>query len=233
MPSPQNPIDDKQIELPAELSRSVTVLIADDHPIVREGLVALISRCSDMHVVAEASNGHSAVEKFLAHLPNVALLDLRMPVMSGVQAAAAICERVPGARVIIVTAYHTQEDIYSALRAGAQGYLLKDASRAEFIECIRAVTDGGTWIPPAVGATLAKRVTGRELTTREMEVMRTMSQGKSNKEIGVALNICEATVKVHMTHILDKLKAAGRTEAINVAARRGLVHMDSPAAASM
>jgi DNA-binding NarL/FixJ family response regulator len=233
MPSPQSPIDDKQIESPGELSGAVTVLIADDHPVVREGLVALISRCPDMHVVAEASNGRSAVEKFLSHLPNVALLDLRMPVMSGVQAAAAICEKVPGARVIIVTSYHTQEDIYSALRAGAQGYLLKDASRADFIESIRVVSDGGTWIPPVVGATLAKRVTGQELTTREMEVMRTMSQGKSNKEIGVALNICEATVKVHMTHILEKLKAAGRTEAINVAARRGLVHMDSPAAGSV
>jgi CheY-like chemotaxis protein len=105
MPSPQKPIDDKQIESPGELSGAVTVLIADDHPVVREGLVALISRCPDMHVVAEASNGRSAVEKFLSHLPNVALLDLRMPVMSGVQ-AAAICEKVPGARVIIVTSYH-------------------------------------------------------------------------------------------------------------------------------
>ena len=163
--------------------------------------------------------------------PDIALLDLRMPVMSGVQAVVSIRERVPGARLIILTSYYTEEDVYCALRAGVRGYLLKDALRDEFIECIRAVDDGRTWIPPVVGAALAKRLTARELTAREAEVLRAMSKGMSNREIGVALNICEATVKAHMTHILEKLKVAGRAEAINVALCRGLVNMDSRFAA--
>ncbi len=124
-----------------------------------------------------------------------------------------------------------QEEIYRALRAGALGYLLKDAPAEELVESIRAVSAGKTWIPPAVGAKLAQRVTDRQLTTREMEVLGILAVGKSNKEIGVAFNISEATVKVHVTHILEKLKVTGRTEAINVAVRRGLVNMDSATAA--
>jgi two-component system, NarL family, response regulator len=156
---------------------------------------------------------------------------LRMPVMNGVEAVLAICEKDPAARLLILTTYQGQEDIYRALRAGALGYLLKDAPAEELIESIRAVGAGMTWIPPAVGAMLAKRVTDRELTAREMDVLRVLAVGKSNKEIGVAFNISEATVKVHVTHILEKLKVTGRTEAINVAARRGLVNIDSATAA--
>jgi two-component system, NarL family, response regulator len=156
---------------------------------------------------------------------------LRMPVMNGIEAAAAICEKEPAARLIILTTYQGQEDIYRALRGGALGYLLKDAPAEELIESIRAVSLGKTSIPPAVGATLAKRLNDRELTAREMEVLRVLAVGKSNKEIGVVFNISEATVKVHVTHILEKLKVSGRTEAINVALRRGLVNMDSMIAA--
>jgi two-component system NarL family response regulator len=229
MPTAETPIGqfDRQIESPCETRKQLSVLIADDHPVVREGLVTLINRCYDMQVVAQARNGREAVEKYFAQVPDIALLDLRMPVMSGVQAVASIHERAPGARLIILTSYHTEEDVYGALRAGVQGYLLKDAMRDEFIECIHAVNEGGTWIPPVVGATLAKRLTGRQLTVREAEVLCAMSKGKSNKEIGATLNISEATVKVHMTHILEKLRVAGRTEAIHVAVNRGLVKMDS------
>jgi DNA-binding NarL/FixJ family response regulator len=211
--------------------KAYSVLVADDHPLVREGLVALINRQPDMRVVAEAGNGREATEKFFAQCPDVALLDLRMPLLDGVESVAAICEKMPRARLVILTSYQTEEDVYRALRAGAQGYLLKDAPVEELLRCIHAVGDGRTWIPPVVGAQLAKRVADRELTPREMDVLRTVAIGKSNKEIGVVFNISEATVKVHMTHILEKLKVTGRTEAINVAVKRGLIHIDTPSAA--
>ncbi|MGA8503190.1 MAG: response regulator transcription factor, partial [Candidatus Sulfotelmatobacter sp.] len=187
-------------------ARSSTILVADDHPMVREGLVAVINRQPDMRVVAEASNGREAVEKFVTLRPDIALLDLRMPMMDGIEAAMSISEHAPEARLVIVTTYQSEEDIYRALRAGAQGYLLKDSPVEDLIECIHTVGDGKTWIPPAVGATLARRVTERSLTAREMEVIRALAKGKSNKEIGVALNISEGTVKVHVTHMLEKLK---------------------------
>jgi len=201
------------------------VMVADDHPMVREGLRSAINRGPDMQIVAEAANGREAVDKYFAEKPDVALLDLRMPVMNGIETLAAICQKDPGARLVIVTTYEDEEDIYRALRAGAQGYILKNAAVSELIECIRAVAEGGTWIPPAVGAKLANRIADRELTPREMEVLQTVTMGKSNKEIGVAFNISEATVKVHVTHILEKLKVTGRTEAVNAAVKRGLVYI--------
>jgi DNA-binding NarL/FixJ family response regulator len=191
----------------------------------------MIQRQPNMQVVAQASNGREAVDTFLNRRPDVGLMDLRMPVMNGVEAVIAICEKDPTAHLIILTTYQAQEDIYRALRAGALGYLLKDAPVEELVDSIRAVNSGKQWIPPAVGAMLAKRVTNRELTAREKEVLGILAVGKSNKEIGVACNISEATVKVHVTHILEKLKVSGRTEAINVAVRRGLVNMDSSMAA--
>jgi DNA-binding NarL/FixJ family response regulator len=212
--------------LDAQTATFLTVLVADDHPMVREGLVAVINRRSDMRVTAEASNGREAVEQFLAVRPDIALLDLRMPLMDGIEAVMSICEQAPTARLVIVTTYQSEEDIYRALRAGAQGYLLKDTPVSDLVECIQTVGSGKTWIPPAVGAKLAKRITDRALTTRETEVIRALAKGKSNKEIGVALNISEGTVKVHVTHMLEKLKVTGRTEAIGTALRRGLVTMD-------
>jgi two-component system, NarL family, response regulator len=206
--------------------KSLTVLVADNHPVVREGLVALINRQPDMRVIAEASNGRQAVEAFFAQRPDIALLDLRMPIMDGIDAVISICEKDPRGRIAIITSYQDEEDIYRALRAGAQGYILKDALVNELVECIHAVGDGKTWIPPTVGAKLAKRIADRELTRRETQVLHAVAAGKSNKEIGSAFDISEATVKVHMTHILEKLKVTGRTEAINVAVRRGLVRMD-------
>ncbi|MDX6463805.1 MAG: hypothetical protein QOE55_7502 [Acidobacteriaceae bacterium] len=208
-----------------------TVLIADDLPIVREGLARLINSRSDMQVVAEAANGREAVDKFITYSPDIALLELRLPLMDGVEAVISICERVPSARLVIFTTCQGEEDIYRAMRAGAYGYLPKDASLAELVECIRAVAEGKRWIPLAVAARLGKRIAAKALTVRELEVMRELSSGKSNKEIGAVLDISEATVKVHMTHILEKLKVTGRTEAINAAMRRGLVHMDPLAVA--
>lgn len=208
-----------------------TVLIADDLPIVREGLAKLINGRSDMRVVAEATNGREAMEKFLAQSPDIALIELRLPLMDGVETVISIREKLPSAHVVIFTTCQGEEDIYRALRAGALGYVLKNTPLMELVECIRAVAEGRRWIPLGVAAKLGKRVGDKALTARELEVIRILSNGKSNKEIGVVLDISEATVKVHITHILEKLKVTGRTEAINVAVRRGLVYMDAIAAA--
>jgi DNA-binding NarL/FixJ family response regulator len=203
----------------------ITVLVADDHPVVREGIVAFIDRQMDMKVVARASDGQEAVEQFLAVLPDICLLDLRMPMMDGIDAIRAIRREVTDARVVILTAYEASEDIYRALRAGAQGYLFKCCAKEELLGCIRAVCSGRSWIPSEVGAKLAIRVVAQNLTKREGDVLGALAIGKSNKEIGTLFDISEATVKVHMTHILGKLCVASRTEAINAAVRRGLVRL--------
>jgi len=210
---------------------SLTVLVADDHPVVREGLITIINRQPDMHVIAEAANGREAVDRFVAQRPDVALIDLRMPGIDGVEAVIEIWEKTDSPHLVILTTYAMEEDIYRAMHAGALGYVLKSAATGELVECIRTVAKGNSWVPPTVGAKLANRVANRELTMREGEVLRLMAGGKSNKEIGVALNISEGTVKVHMTHILEKLKAGGRTEAIALAVRKGLVTLDPASAA--
>jgi DNA-binding NarL/FixJ family response regulator len=184
-----------------------------------------------MLVVDKACNGREAMEKFMLRRPDVALIDLRMPVMDGIDAVMAICESDPSSRIAIITSYQSEEDVYRALRAGALGFILKDATPDELAGCLNAVALGNTWIPPQVGAMLAKRVAERELTRRVTSVLQLVAAGKSNKEIGVAFDISEATVKVHMTHILEKLKVGGRTEAINVAVKKGLVRLDLAAAA--
>jgi two-component system NarL family response regulator len=209
----------------------LTVLVADDHPVVREGLMSLINRHYDMRVIAQASNGREAVDQYFRHRPSVALLDLRMCVMDGITALISICERHSGARIAIISSYELEEDIYRVLRAGAMGYILKDATEEQLSECLRSVAKGKIWLPPLIGAKLAKRVADRELTPREIQVLGVVAAGKSNKEIATALNISEATVKVHITHVLEKLKVTGRTEAINVALKRGLVHLDVSVAA--
>lgn len=212
-------------------TQRTTLLIADDHPVVRAGIAALLNRQADLEVVGQASTGKDAVEQYFMNHPRIALLDLRMPSGDGIEAVQAICARNPDAQLIILTTYQDEEDVYRTLQAGAKGYVLKSAPVEEILACIRAVAAGGTWVPPLVGATLAKRVSTRELTPRETEVLQWMSAGKSNKEIGVALGITEATVKVHMTHILEKLAVSGRTEAIGVALKRGLIRVDINAAA--
>jgi two-component system NarL family response regulator len=207
-------------------SSAIRVMVADDHPILLEGLVALIDRQPDMKVVARASDGHEAVDCFARLAPDVGVLDLRMPALGGIEAISAIRAVAPQARLVILTSFASDEDIYQALRAGARGYLLKDASGDQLIECIREVHQGRTCIPPAVAAKLAERVGTIELTAREREVLALIAKGKGNREIGATLDVTEGTVKVHVNNILTKLGVASRTEAVNIAIRRGLVRID-------
>jgi DNA-binding NarL/FixJ family response regulator len=217
-----NPIGDA----PDRAGNSLRVLVADDHPVVRKALVDAINSEPDMHVTSESGNGRDALTKAVAEQPDVCLLDLRMPEMDGIQAMRSIRERVPQVRLVIFSSYNTQEDVYRAIEAGAQGYVLKDAPVEDIIASVRAVAAGRTWIPHNVGAKLAKRVADQNLTSRERDVLRELVSGKSNKEIGGVFNISEATVKVHVTHILGKLHVSCRTEAITVAAKRGLARID-------
>lgn len=203
----------------------IKILIADDHPVVREGLVALINRRPDMVVVAEASNGREAVAEFLLHRPDVALVDLRMPEMDGADAIAAIRERAPAARVVVLTTYDDDEDIQRALRAGAKAYLLKDAPREELLACIHAVHEGRTLIPPAIAAKLAEHVGASTLTSRELEVLCLVADGNSNKVIARTLFITEGTVKSHINAMLRKLDAADRTQAVTIALKRGILRL--------
>jgi two-component system, NarL family, response regulator len=205
---------------------TIRILVADDHPILREGLVALINRQSGMKVVAEAADGCEAVALFSRVVPDIAVLDLRMPAMNGIETLTAIRTADPQARLIILTSFASDEDIYRALRAGARGYLVKDAPAEELVQCLRTVYEGGTFIPPAIASKLAERVGTAELTAREREVLALIAKGKGNREIGAALVVTEGTIKVHVNNILNKLGVASRTEAVNIAVRRGLVRID-------
>ncbi len=212
--------------LPDMAGGCLNVLVADDHPIVRRALVDVINNEPDMRVICESGNGRDAVTQAAAEQPDVCLLDLRMPEMDGIEVMKAIQERVPNVRLVIFSSYNTQEDVYRAIEAGAQGYVLKEAPVEDIIASVRAVASGGIWIPQKVGANLAKRVSDQDLTPREREVLRVLAVGKSNKEIGAIFNISEATVKVHVTHILKKLHVSSRAEAITVAAKRGFVRIE-------
>ena len=203
-----------------------TVLVVDDHALLRTGVANIINQESDLHVVAEASNGLEAVEAFVRHRPDVTLLDLRMPVMEGVEAVRQICERDPHAKVIVLTTYDTDDDISRALKAGAKAYVLKDISADGLIECIHDVLAGKTYLAPAAAAKLAEGVTRVQLTPRELGTLRLMADGKSNKEIANELGISERTVKTHLGHLFEKLGVTSRTEAVKIATRRGLVRLN-------
>jgi two-component system NarL family response regulator len=201
------------------------ILIADDHPVVREGLMALISRSPGMTIVAEANNGREAVEQFLLHSPDLALLDLRMPEMDGVDVITAIRQLQPAARLILLTTFDDDEDIFRGFRAGAKAFLLKDAPRNELLECLRAVHSGQTIIPPAIAAKLAYRLSSLALTSRELEVLHLIAEGTGNKEIAATLFIAEGTVKTHVNAVLRKLDAIDRTQAVTTAIKRGILHL--------
>jgi DNA-binding NarL/FixJ family response regulator len=208
------------------LKARIRVLIADDHGVVREGLVSMIQRNkADMTVVGEASNGREAVELWKEHRPDVTLLDLRMPELDGVDAIKAIRANDEKARIIILTTFDGDEDIYRAIQAGARGYLLKDVPREALMDCIRRVHAGETSVPVHLVAKLADRVSGETLSRREIEVLKLMAQGKSNKEIGSALFISEGTVKSHGKTIFAKMNVVSRTEAVAEATRRGLIRL--------
>ncbi|HLU34129.1 MAG TPA: response regulator transcription factor [Thermomicrobiales bacterium] len=201
----------------------IRVLVVDDHPIVRAGIIALVQDHPRMDLVAEAGTGEEAVTLALTHRPDVILMDLRLPTMSGVEAIQTIRASWPDARVIVLTTYDGDEDIYQALHAGAKAYLLKDASREELLEAVEAVHRGEKRIPPEVGAILAGRIAGQDLTPRERDVLHGIVEGRSNKEIGQALSLSEGTVKFHVNNILAKLDVRDRTQAATEAIRRGLV----------
>lgn len=187
--------------------------------------MTIISRQPDMRVVAEARHGREAVELWLQHRPDVTLLDLRMPDLDGVSALEEIRSAEASARVIVLTTYDTDEDIYRGMRAGAKAYLLKDARREDLLDCIRRVHAGETLVPAAIAAKLAEHLGAQELSCREAEVLRLMAGGKSNKEIGGGLFISETTVKSHVKNIFAKLNVFSRTEAIATASRRGLIRL--------
>jgi DNA-binding NarL/FixJ family response regulator len=203
---------------------SIRILIAEDHTVVRDGLVAIIRQEPDMTVVADTGDGQQAVELWKKHRPDVTLMDLRMPVLDGVNAIYQIRAADPEARIIVLTTYDGDEDIYRGMRAGARSYLLKDVRREELFQCIREVHAGKTYIPPAIAAKLAERMPAEELTTREHEVLQLLAEGKPNKIIGSALSINEVTVKSHVQSLFRKLNVLSRTEALAVATRKGLLH---------
>jgi two-component system NarL family response regulator len=203
----------------------IRVLIADDHVTVLAGLAAIIGLQPDMIVVAEAANGRQAVDLWREHRPDVTLLDLRMPLLDGVGAIDEIRQQDASARIVILTTYDTDSEIYRAIKAGAKGYLLKDAPREELLEAIRKVNQGDTCIPPALVKKLAAGMGNDTLTSRESEILGLLARGKSNKEIGTNLFITEATVKGHLRNIFTKLNVLSRTEAIAVASRRGIVQL--------
>jgi two-component system, NarL family, response regulator len=204
----------------------IRVLIADDHPIVREGLGAILGTQKDIKVVAEAADGEEACMLYDKHSPDVVFLDLRMPKKDGLQVVTElISSRRPKPRIIVMTTYETEEDVRRALRAGAKGYLLKGAQPEQIVETVRRVAAGESLVSAKIARTLTESLAHPELSTRELQVLRHMAAGESNKEIGQRLNITEHTVKAHVQSILGKLDAAGRTEAIAVAVKRGLIQL--------
>src|SRR5436189_1807549 len=200
-------------------------LMAEDHTVVRDGLVAIIKQEADMEVVAETGDGQQAAELWQNHRLDITLMDLPMPGTDGVSAIYQIRAIDPKARIIVLTTYDGDEDIYRGMRAGAKSYLLKDVRREELFRCIREVHAGRTLLPPTVAAKLAERLPTEELTPRELEVLRLLASGKPNKLIGADLAITEVTVKSHVQSVFRKLNVLSRTEAIAVANRRGLLHL--------
>jgi DNA-binding NarL/FixJ family response regulator len=205
------------------LNGPITVLAVDDHPLVREGIGAVLASERDITLVAEAANGREAIERFRAHRPEVTLMDLQMPQMGGLDAMIEIREEFPSARIIVLTTYQGDIQALRAIRAGAAGYLLKSMVRRELADTIRLVHAGGRHIPAEIAAELAAHVADDALSPREIEVLRLAAMGNSNKQIANQLTIVEETVKAHMTNILSKLGANDRTHAVTIATTRGFL----------
>ncbi len=208
------------------MSPAITILLADDHPLIRAGLAAFITTEADLQVVAEVTNGEEALERYRELRPDIVLMDLRMPVMDGLAATRGILGEFPEARIVVLTTYDGDEDIYRALEAGAKGYLLKDMLRTEVLSVVRAVHRGLRGIPAPVAARLAEHTPRIELTPRETEILRLVAKGQSNPEIAKSIGRTEGTVKVHLKNILQKLGADDRTEAVTTALKRGFIRLD-------
>jgi DNA-binding NarL/FixJ family response regulator len=207
------------------MSEPIRILVAEDHLVARVGVTTIVNMQPDMAVVAEAANGQQAVELFRKHLPDVTLLDLRMPGMSGTEAAAAIRKDFPHAKMVALTTYGGDEDIRRALAAGVQAYLTKDVLHDELLKAIRAVHSGQTYLPAAVAAALAAQMPRPDLSAREVQVLELIVQGLANKQIAYNLSIAEHTVKNHVKNILSKLGVQDRTQAATAAIQRGIIHL--------
>ena len=201
----------------------IRILTVDDHPLLREGIGAVLAGEPDMVVVAQAANGAEALEQFRAHRPDVTLMDLQMPLMGGTDAILAIRQEFPAARIVVLTTYKGDAQVDRALKAGASGYLLKSMLRKELVETIRAVHAGQRRIPPEIAVEMAEHFADDVLTVREIEVLREVAAGNPNKVVADHLSISEETVKVHMKSILSKLGANDRTHAVTIAVRRGII----------
>jgi two-component system NarL family response regulator len=207
------------------MNEPIRILVAEDHLVARVGVSTIVNMQPDMVVVAEASDGQQAVELYRKHLPDVALLDMRMPVMTGVEAATAIRAQFPHARMMALSTYGGDEDIRRALAAGVQAYLTKDVLHDELLKAIRAVYAGQTYLPPGVAAALAAQVPRPDLSSREVQVLGLIVRGMPNKQIAYALSIAEHTVKNHVKNILSKLGVQDRTQAATAAIQRGIIHL--------
>jgi DNA-binding NarL/FixJ family response regulator len=203
----------------------IRVLCVDDHPLLREGIATLINHQPDMVVVAQASTAKEAIEGFRAHRPDVVLMDIRLPDMTGIDAMSAICGEFPDARVIMLTTSEGDVEIQRALEAGARSYMLKSMPPKEVVEAIRQVHAGKKRIPPLIAAHLAEHYTDEAITAREVEVLQQVAGGNRNRDIAEKLFISEETVKVHIKHIMEKLGASDRTQAVAIAVRRGIIHL--------
>jgi DNA-binding NarL/FixJ family response regulator len=203
----------------------IRVLSVDDHPLLREGVAALLSSQPDVQLVAEASTGREAIEQFRRHRPDVALMDLQMPEMGGIEATTAICGEFPAARIIVLTTYPGDALAMRALKAGARGYLIKSLLRNELLETIRFVHAGQKRIAPAVAGELAEHAADEPLSTREVSVLRLIADGNANKMIAGLLSITEQTVKGHVKNILAKLRANDRTHAVTIGLKRGIIEL--------
>jgi DNA-binding NarL/FixJ family response regulator len=210
---------------PSTLKSSIRVLAVDDHPLLREGIAAMVNAESDMRLVAEASNGQDAIEKFRLHRPDVTLMDLQMPTLNGIEAIIGIRAEFPGARIIVLTTYTGDVQVLRALKAGARAYILKGEVHRELLGTIRAVHAGQKRIPAEIAAVVADHAAENELSTREIGVLRLIANGNANKEIACQLSIAEETVKSHITNILAKLGANDRTHAVTLALKRGIIEL--------
>jgi two-component system NarL family response regulator len=222
MLAPAARVEDKE----PGMNEKIGVMVVEDHFVVRAGLTAIINSQPDMAMVAEAGNGRQAVELFEQHEPDVTLMDLRIPALDGIEAIAAIIHKFPRAKIIVLSTYGGDEEIFRALQAGARAYFLKDVKGQDLVNAIRSVHAGQRPLPPEIASRLAERIPRSALSPRELEILRLIAKGGSNREIANALAISEGTVRVHASNIFAKLGCSDRAQAVSEAFQRGIIHID-------